>query len=99
MYWTGSLYKESGELSTSCHEHPLNTSLFCQTIVVETLQSLAAEFDIDICRELPRFSSLTPQLREEHIRVTRQVSNKIDCSIIRVIGIALFVVPGYPRDP
>jgi hypothetical protein len=22
-----------------------------------------------------------------------------DCSIIRVLGIALFVVPGYPRDP
>jgi hypothetical protein len=21
------------------------------------------------------------------------------CSIIRVLGIALFVVPGYPRDP
>jgi hypothetical protein len=36
-YWIDSLYKEAEELSNSCHERPLDASLFCQSIVVKTL--------------------------------------------------------------
>jgi hypothetical protein len=35
-------------------------------------------------------------IKIHHVAVRDRVSI---CSIIRVLGIALFVVPGYPRDP
>jgi hypothetical protein len=76
--WVGSLYEEARELSTYCHEHPLDTSLFCLAIEVKTLQLLAIEFDLDIISELPRLLSPTSQLCEELISVTRQGGAKID---------------------
>jgi hypothetical protein len=32
--WIALLYEEAGKLATECHERPLDTSLFCDSIVV-----------------------------------------------------------------
>jgi hypothetical protein len=76
--WIALLYEEAGKLATECHERPLDTSLFCDSTVVKTIHLLAAEWDLDVCWELPRFSDPTSQLCEELTSVTRQVGAKID---------------------
>jgi hypothetical protein len=76
--WIALLYKEASKLATECHERPLDTSLHCDSIVVKTIHLLAAEWDLDVCWELPRFSHPTSQLYEELIIATRQVGAKID---------------------
>jgi hypothetical protein len=76
-YWVGSLHKEAEELSNGCLERPLNTSLYCLHIVVETLDSLAGEFGLNICPELTSAQLLKSRLCDERIKVTRQVKDRI----------------------
>jgi hypothetical protein len=76
-YWVGSLHKAAEELSTSCLERPLNTSLYLLVIEVEILKSLADEFDLNICPELTRSELLTSKLSSERIKVTSEVEDKI----------------------